>query len=196
MTFGEKIKEARKQCSLSQEQLSEKMAVSRSAVAKWETDKGIPDIENLKLLSKLLGVSIDYLLDNNESVDVSVIREAYNLSDFGKGSKGKKKNLVIKEKFPNAEIYPLIGSLKLTKSEKIIDNLLGFFTDAPFGTPDIINGFKNADKAFYLVEEDENQFLVMVTDEFVESRKLVKRITDKKFEIAQWKFTKCAYKLK
>ena len=37
MTLGEKIKEARKQCGFSQEQLAEKLAVSRSAVAKWES---------------------------------------------------------------------------------------------------------------------------------------------------------------
>ena len=48
MTLGEKIKEARKQCGLSQEQLAEKMTVSRSAIAKWETDKGLPDVDNLK----------------------------------------------------------------------------------------------------------------------------------------------------
>ena len=37
---------------LSQEQFAEKMSVSRSAVAKWETDKGLPDIENIKLIAK------------------------------------------------------------------------------------------------------------------------------------------------
>ena len=47
MTLGEKIKEARKAAGLSQEQFAEKMNVSRSAVAKWETDKGLPDIGNL-----------------------------------------------------------------------------------------------------------------------------------------------------
>lgn len=66
MTLGEKIKEARKQAGLSQEQLSEKLGVSRSAVAKWETDNGIPDVDNLKVLSKLLTVSVDYLLDDGE----------------------------------------------------------------------------------------------------------------------------------
>ena len=48
MTFGEKLKNARKEAGLSQEQLAEKLSVSRSAVAKWESDKGMPDIDNLK----------------------------------------------------------------------------------------------------------------------------------------------------
>ena len=47
MTLGAKIKEARRKCGLSQEQLAEKMSVSRSAIAKWETDKGLPDVGNL-----------------------------------------------------------------------------------------------------------------------------------------------------
>lgn len=58
MTLGEKIKEARKEHGLSQEQFAEKLCVSRSAVAKWESDKGMPDIENLKAISFLLSVRV------------------------------------------------------------------------------------------------------------------------------------------
>ena len=196
MTLGEKIKETRKQCGLSQEQLAEKMAVSRSAVAKWEANNGLPDVDNVKALAQLLNVSVDYLLDDGEVIDEVVMREPYNLSDYGKGIKKKKKDRVIREKFPDAEIHTLLGKLKLTKSEKVIDNLLGFFTDAPFGTPELINSFKNMDKEFYLVEKDGKQFLVTITDEFVETRQLAKRITAEKFEIGNWKFTKCAYEVK
>ena len=196
MTLGEKIKEARKQCGLSQEQLAEKMNVSRSAIAKWETGKGLPDIDNLKMLSAFLNVSVDYLLDDGKVIEEYVAREPYVLSDYGKGSKKRKKDRVIREKFPDAEIHTLLGSLKLTKGEKAIDNLLGFFTDAPFGTPDLINSFKNMDKEFYLVARDGKQFLVTVTDEFIETRRLTKTITADKFEIGNWKFTKCAYEVK
>ena len=196
MTLGEKIKEARKQSGLSQEQLAEKMSVSRSAIAKWETDKGLPDIDNLKALASFLNVSVDYLLDDGERIDELVTREAYDLTSYGKGSKKKKKDRVIREKFPDAEIYTLLGNLKLTKSVKVIDNLLGFFTDAPFGTPELINSFKNMDKEFYLVARAGNQFLVTVTDEFIETRKLTKPITADKFEIGNWKFTKCKYEVK
>ena len=196
MTLGEKIKKARKQCGLSQEQLAEKMSVSRSAIAKWETDKGLPDIDNLKALSSFLNVSVDYLLDDGERIDELVTREAYDLANYGKGSKKKKKDRVMREKFPDAEIYTLLGNLKLTKSEKVIDNLLGFFTDAPFGTPELINSFKNMDKEFYLVARDGKQFLVTVTDEFVETQQLANQITADKFEVGNWKFTKCKYEVK
>lgn len=191
MTLGEKVKEARKQCRLSQEQLADKMNVSRSAVAKWETDKGIPDVDNLKALSQLLNVSVDYLLEDGAVSDKLIMREAYNLSEFGKGIKKTKKDRVIREKFPDYEVYNLMGEQKLTKGEKIFDNVLGFLSDAPFGIPDFINGIKNLDKEFYLAEKDNIQFFIIVTDEYVITRRLEKHITDKKFEIDNWIYTKC-----
>lgn len=66
MNLGDMIVEKRKALNLSQEQLAEQLNVSRSAVAKWETNKGIPDIENLKALSKKLDISIDHLLNASE----------------------------------------------------------------------------------------------------------------------------------
>ena len=64
MTFAEKLKSIRKQAGMSQEQLAEKLSVSRQAVTKWETDAGIPDIENIMAISALFDLSIDELLSN------------------------------------------------------------------------------------------------------------------------------------
>ena len=61
MTFGEKLKEARKEAGFSQEQLSDKLSVSRSAIAKWETDRGLPDRDNLQRLAEAINVSVDEL---------------------------------------------------------------------------------------------------------------------------------------
>lgn len=196
MTLGEKIKEARNRSMLSQEQLSEKLCVSRSAVAKWESGKGIPDIDNLKALAKCLNVSIDYLLDDSNSVDELVIREPYDLSRYGKGLKKTRKDRVIQEMFPAAKINTLLGKVKLTKGEKAVDNALGFLTNAPFGIPDFINGIKNLDKEFYLIEKDGKQFFVTVTDKFVETRQLAKKIAGDKFDLGDRTFIKCAYKVK
>ena len=74
MTLGEKLKSARKSIGLTQGQLAEKLLVSRQAITKWEAGKGMPDIENLKQLSKLLNISIDSLLDSGENIDLSVTR--------------------------------------------------------------------------------------------------------------------------
>ena len=172
------------------------VCVSISAVAKWETDKGMPDVDNLKALSQLLSVSVDYLLDDGEAIDELVMREPYNLSEYGKGIRKTKKDRVIRVKFPDAEIYTLFGKQKLTKGEKIVDNALGFLTTAPFGIPEFINGLKNLDREFYLLEKNGKQYFVIVTDEFIETRQLANRITEEKFEIGNWQFVKCRAKVK
>lgn len=66
MTFAEKLKNIRKQAGISQEQLAEKIGVSRQAVTKWETNTGIPDIENIMAISALFDISIDELLSNEK----------------------------------------------------------------------------------------------------------------------------------
>lgn len=62
MQLGEKIKQLRKEKGYSQEKLAEVLGVSRQAVTKWETDTGIPDIENIVALSKVFELSVDELL--------------------------------------------------------------------------------------------------------------------------------------
>ena len=64
MKLGENILKLRKQQGLSQEQLSEKINVTRQTISNWELGETSPNPEQLKLLSKVLKVSIDTLLDN------------------------------------------------------------------------------------------------------------------------------------
>ena len=66
MTFAENLKMLRRQAGMSQEQLAEKLGVSRQAVTKWETGAGIPDIENIMAISALFDISIDDLLSNEK----------------------------------------------------------------------------------------------------------------------------------
>ena len=68
MTIAEKIKAARKRAGLSQQELADQLYVSRSAVAKWESDKGLPDIENLKAIAKLFGMTLDELAGEGDEV--------------------------------------------------------------------------------------------------------------------------------
>ena len=195
MTLGEKIREARKRCGLSQEQLAERMCVSRSAVAKWETDKGLPDVGNLKLLARLLNVSVDHLLDEDSSAEGLVLREPYELASYGRGCKKVKKDRLMREKFPGARIYTLLGRQELTKAEKIVDNALGWLTTAPFGVPEFINGVKNLDKEFYLVEKDGRQFFVTVTDTFVQTCPMEQPLCGSRFTLDGWSFIKCNYEI-
>lgn len=62
MGFGDKIKQYRLKEGLSQEQLAEKIGVSRQAITKWETKRGLPDVENMIILAELFKLTLDELV--------------------------------------------------------------------------------------------------------------------------------------
>lgn len=64
MTVHQKLADLRKRKGLSQLQLAETLHVSRQAISRWETGAAMPSTDNLKYLSELYGVSIEYLLDD------------------------------------------------------------------------------------------------------------------------------------
>ncbi|MDR1796339.1 MAG: helix-turn-helix domain-containing protein [Clostridiales Family XIII bacterium] len=66
--FGEKLRAMRKQCGFSQEALAEKLGVSRQAITKWETDGGLPDIENIIAIAALFSVPLDDLLSEEKTL--------------------------------------------------------------------------------------------------------------------------------
>lgn len=66
MKFSEKLCDLRKQFKFSQEQLAEKIGVSRQAITKWETDGGLPDIENLMAIAALFSVPMDDLMSEEK----------------------------------------------------------------------------------------------------------------------------------
>lgn len=68
MTLGQTIKYYRTKFNLSQSELGDQIGVSRQAVTKWETDTGIPDINNIQSLAKLFQISIDTLLSSDHHV--------------------------------------------------------------------------------------------------------------------------------
>ena len=72
MTFSEKISALRKQKGWSQEELAEKLMVTRQAVSKWESAQSMPDLDKLVQLSEALGVSTDYLLKDEQAQSAPV----------------------------------------------------------------------------------------------------------------------------
>lgn len=66
MNLGNSLFQARKKCGLSQEDVAEKLGVSRQTVSKWETDETVPDIRQSKKLAVLYHVSLDELIDIKE----------------------------------------------------------------------------------------------------------------------------------
>ena len=123
MTLADKLKEARKKAGLTQNELAEKLCVSRQAITKWGNGKGIPAVDNLKVISKVLNVSIDFLLDDEDVIDKTVIKEKINLNDYVKeGKLRSKKDAVVYAKYPNADITPLLTKKKVQKDRRYLEN--------------------------------------------------------------------------
>lgn len=71
MEFNEKLQGLRKEKGLTQEELAEVLYVSRTAVSKWESGRGYPNIESLKDISKFFSVSIDDLLSGEKLLSIA-----------------------------------------------------------------------------------------------------------------------------
>ena len=74
MNLGNNLFQARKKCGLSQEEVAEKLGVSRQTISKWETDETLPDIRQSKRLALLYRLSLDELIDFD--MDVQEVEKA------------------------------------------------------------------------------------------------------------------------
>lgn len=70
MNFNKKLQELRKQEGLTQEDLAQKLYVSRAAISKWESGRGYPNIDSLKAIANLFSITVDELLSGNELLDL------------------------------------------------------------------------------------------------------------------------------
>lgn len=71
-TLSDKIKDLRSRETLTQEEFAKKIHVSREAVSRWEQGRGLPDIDNLKNISKAFNISLDSLLSNEDLSQVTI----------------------------------------------------------------------------------------------------------------------------
>lgn len=200
MTFGEKMKTARKDASYTQEQLAELLGVSRAAVAKWESDRGLPDVSNLRAIAGALNVSVDYLLGEGGALDFTVTRRAIDFTAYDQSKHlSRLKKVKIKEQIVRAE-YPEDRITRLTvtghintKAERILDWCIGWFAlllaGLPlFDTQEMGKIVRTLDEQYYLVDQEGRQLFVLITDEHCISRALRSPITDKRFIIGDKKF--------
>ena len=82
MEFNEKLQELRKNKGLTQEELAESLYVSRTAVSKWESGRGYPNIESLKELSRFFSVSIDELLSGEKLLFIAEKENKTNIKNI------------------------------------------------------------------------------------------------------------------
>lgn len=115
MDFGEKLQNLRKENGFSQEQLAEKLNVSRQAVSKWESG-ALPDVDNIVKISSFFDCSLDYLLGNGEEKVPVIIRE----KELPKWE--KKANLAI--------LLSIIGIAIVWLVSKFVEIKIGLYDDS------------------------------------------------------------------
>lgn len=71
MEFNEKLRTLRNQRGFTQEELAERLFVSRTAISKWESGRGYPNIDSLKAIAKLFSVTVDELLSGEEVLTIA-----------------------------------------------------------------------------------------------------------------------------
>lgn len=71
MEFSQKLQELRKQKGLTQEELAQKLYVSRTAISKWESGRGYPSVDSLKEIAKFFCVTVDQLLSGEEVLTIA-----------------------------------------------------------------------------------------------------------------------------
>ncbi|QLE02060.1 helix-turn-helix transcriptional regulator [Galbibacter sp. BG1] len=90
MTLGRKITKIRKEKKLSQVYIASYVGVSRDAISKYERDDIVPSVENAKMIAKVLGVSLDYLVsevDSLEVVDVDMLNRMHEIQRLSEDDK-------------------------------------------------------------------------------------------------------------
>lgn len=183
MTLGQKLKEIRKRFGLSQEQLAEIMNVSRQAITKWENDGGIPDVSNLQELSKVFGITVDYLLNDDNGLPALSMIKALDKDKYD--GKISSYAIILKEYYPAPwEVYSLIRDKKMSKLETAFDLIIGAGT---VGFADVLNDLS----PFYLVMKDNLKMLVNIKDWTLRVYELPNDTNTKKFVYGKNKFKMC-----
>ena len=107
---------------------------------------------------------------------------------LGYGCGKVKKDRLVRGKDPDARIYPLLGQLEP-------ENLNSLSVNAPDCRTSPLDRLKQTDKAFYLIETENRQFFVTVTDVYVETRLLEPPLHGNSLHMDGWNFIKCNYEI-
>lgn len=132
------------------------MNVSRQAITKWENDGGLPDVSNLKELSKVFGITVDYLLSDENGLPVLSMRKELDKDKYK--NKITMYSEVLKEYYTESyEIYTLTRTKKLNFIETIID----IFIAPEIGPVSTADGFSDL-SPYYLIKKDNLKLLVNI----------------------------------
>lgn len=175
MTLGQKLKEIRKKFGLSQEQLADILNVSRQAITKWETDRGTPDISNLQELSKMFGITVDYLLNTENQLPALSMRKALD--------RDKYKNKIFSYPAILQEYFAPPRRKKMTKLERVLDF-------CAWGIHEDIDCLSDLSPYFF-VKKENVKLLVNIKDWVLEVTEQPSDINEKRFSCGGNTFINC-----
>lgn len=119
MNFGKKLLDARKNMNLSQEEVAEKLNITRQTVSKWESNETVPNINQVKLLAKIYKISLEELLNYNKiDEEIESIIKKTNTKTQDKINWTK----VWSKKYPILETYQ--NKVNIKKYENDLNNIL------------------------------------------------------------------------
>ncbi|MCL2772954.1 MAG: helix-turn-helix domain-containing protein [Oscillospiraceae bacterium] len=130
MNLADKVQNLRREKQLSQEELAEKLDISRQSVSKWESGLAMPEIDKLIMLSEIFGVTTDYLLKSDESFHPDSSNTLNISNDEDISEKEEMKRLLYLMKFGMIisllSVSSLIGQFLLNILSIISNNNLGY----------------------------------------------------------------------
>ena len=119
MNFGKKLLDTRKKANLSQEEIAEKLNITRQTVSKWESNETVPNINQVKLLAKIYKISLEELLNYNKvDEEIESIIKKTNTKTQDKINWTK----VWSKKYPVLETYQ--SKVNIKKYESDLNNIL------------------------------------------------------------------------
>lgn len=152
MTVGEKIQKYRKSLGLSQEELGQKLLVSRQTVSLWEKDQTVPTIDNLIRLREIFGVSVDEILgfetieQNNEILPNELYRFTFSKEELSEiyrlKTKSAYRRLIL---FTLVYVLMIVFFIAASAPDAMIGFLVGMFL---FGAVLLIKGIRAYSKAW------------------------------------------------
>lgn len=166
MTLGEKIAAGRKSAGLTQDQLAKRLHVSRAAVAKWETDAGMPDVANIKSLAELFCVSMEDLLEETTNIHSYSLCRPITLDHT-------EHDTIVRSHFPDAyHIHRAILRHGLSAPLRCLNVLTFGLLAAWWRTLH----HKEFMRIYYFVDDGDRQLLVTMEDTFLITTPLPCRI--------------------
>ena len=187
MKLSEKLKSYRKSFDLTQEELAEKLNVSRQVITKWESELGMPEVSNLKALAELFNVSVDFLLDDEQEIEYPIFKVKYELEKNNYSNRYEYAVNYLKERYSNDDIYVLTQVENGERS--FLTKVFSFITICVSDVSSIIEWFKDL-AIWFVVENSKRKLLIKVTKEYIETRELSSLINTDKFTYDKNKFIK------